>query len=202
VSIHDQIKRIPRLKAERLSLADVHSQEPIASPRFFRRGERALAKMQRRLAKHPTPRQGERQSPARRKAKKAVGHVHERIAHQRVDFAHQHSRQIVNTYGFICVEDLSINQMVHNHCLAKSIQDAAWRQFIAALTYKAEWAGRRVVAVNPAYTSQDCSCCGHREPKDLGERVHRCSCCGLVLDRDHNAALNLLRVGLHSLAQA
>ncbi|HZS87456.1 MAG TPA: zinc ribbon domain-containing protein [Chloroflexota bacterium] len=88
------------------------------------------------------------------------------------------------------------------HCLAKSNHDAAWRQYIALMTYKAAWAGRRVIAVNPAYTSQDCSGCGHRERKELSQRVHRCSCCGLILDRDHNAALNILAVGLHSLAHA
>ncbi len=73
---------------------------------------------------------------------------------------------------------------------------------ISYLTYKAACAGRRVVAVNPAYTSQTCSQCGHRVRKELSERVHRCSCCGIVLDRDHNAALNILALGRQSLAKA
>jgi putative transposase len=94
---------------------------------------------------------------------------------------------------------LSVNQMVHNHCLAKSIVDAAWSQFAAHLTYKAAWAGKTLVPVNPAYTSQDCSQCGHRECKPLSQCVHQCVYCGLTLDRDHNAALNILRLGQQSL---
>jgi len=174
----------------------------IANPRFFRADEKALAKAQRRLSKEPKPEKGQPATPERHKRRKVVAHIHERIANRRANFAHRQVRQTVNAYGTICVEDLSIKQMVHTHCLAKSIHDAAWRQYIALMTYKAESAGRRVIAVNPAYTSQDCSCCGHRQRKELSERVHRCSCCGLVLDRDHNAALNILRVGLHSLASA
>ena len=182
--------------------ATLSTGETIPNPRFFRRDERDLARVQRRLAQQPKPSKGEHPTPERRKAKRAVAHVHERIAHRRADFAHQQARTIVNAYGVIAVENLSITQMVHNHCLAKSIHDAAWRQFIVALTYKAACAGRLVVTVNPAYTSQDCSRCGHRQRKELSERVHRCSCCDLVLDRDHNAALNILAVGLHSLASA
>jgi putative transposase len=174
----------------------------IANPRFFRRDERDLARAQRRLSKEPRPGKGQRATPARRKRRKVVARIHERIANRRADFAHQESRKIVNTYGVVAVEDLSINTMVHNHCLATSIHDAAWRQFISYLTYKAACAGRRVVAVNPAYTSQTCARCGHRARKELSERVHRCSCCGVILDRDHNAALNILALGRQSLAHA
>jgi putative transposase len=184
------------------SFATFSTGEKINKPRFFRSDEKALAKAQRRLSKEPKPERGQRATPERRKRRKVVAHSHERVANRRSDFAHQQARRVVTGYGVIAVEDLSINQMVHNHCLAKSIHDAAWRQFIAAMTYKAAYAGRRVVVVNPAYTSQDCSRCGHRQRKELSERVHRCPCCGLVLDRDHNAALNILAVGLHSLASA
>jgi transposase len=92
--------------------------------------------------------------------------------------------------------------LVHNHCLAKSITDAAWSAFTEHLMYKAASAGRQVVTVNPAYTSQECSSCHHRQQMPPSERVYRCPCCGLELDRDHNAALNILAVGLHSLAHA
>jgi len=180
--------------------ATLSTGDQIANPRFFRSDERNLARAQRRLAKEPRPVKGERATLERRKRRTVVARIHERIANRRANFAHQESRKAVNTYGVIAVEDLSINRMMHNHCLAKSIHDAAWRQFIAYLTYKAEDAGRRLVAVNPAYTSQTCSQCGYRARKELSERVHRCSCCGLVLDRDHNAALNILRLGLQSLA--
>ena len=176
--------------------------EQIANPRFFRRDERDLARAQRRLSKEPKPARGERATPDRRKRRTVVARIHERIANRRANFAHQESRKAVNAYDVIAVEDLSVNQMVHTHCLAKSIHDAAWRKFIAYLTYKAEDAGRRVMAVNPAYTSQTCSRCGHRARKELSDRVHRCSCCGLTLDRDHNAALNIVALGLQSLARA
>jgi putative transposase len=131
-----------------------------------------------------------------------VARVHERIAWRRSDFTHQHSRRIVNAFDLIAVEDLSVNRMVHHRGLAKSIQDAAWSQFASLLSYKAAWAGRRFVAVNPAYTSQDCSGCGHRRVLTLSDRTYTCRCCGLVLDRDLNASLNILSVGQHALASA
>lgn len=138
-------------------------------------------------------------TPERGKRCKVVARVHERIANRRSNCCHQESRRLVNRFDLIAVEDLAVNQMVHNHCLAKSIQDAAWSQFTAHLAYKAAYAGRQYVAVNPAYTSQDCSQCGHRQKKTLAERVHHCTRCGLTLNRDHNAALNIKRLGQQSL---
>jgi len=178
------------------TFAYLSTDEPIANPRFFRQDEKALAKVQKRLSKE------EKGTPERTKRRKPVARVHERIAWRRSDFTHQHSRRIVNRFDLICVEDLSINRMLHNHCLAKSISDAAWGQFAELLSYKAAWAGRRYVAINPAYTSQDCSGCSHRQKMPLSERTYTCPCCGLVIDRDLNAALNILGVGLHTLAPA
>jgi putative transposase len=170
--------------------------DPIENPRFFRAEEQALAKAQRRLSK------AEKGTPARPERRKIVARVHERIAWRRGDFAHQHSRRIVNAFDLIAVEDLAVNRMMHNHCLAKSIADAAWTQFAATLSHKAAWAGRRYIAVNPAYTSQDCSGCGHRQKLSLADRIYTCPCCGLALDRDLNAARNILRLGRQSLAPA
>lgn len=164
-----------------------------ANPRFFRKEEKALAQVQRRLAKQP------RGSRARRFHRKAVARVHERIVHKRKDLAHKISRQLVDRYGVIVFEAINLTGMVKLRNLAKSIQDAAWSQIRTYTAYKAEEAGRTVVLVNPAYTSQDCSRCGHREKKSLSQRTHRCAKCGLVLDRDHNAAINILRLGLQSL---
>src|SRR5205823_1339762 len=113
---------------------------------------------------------------------------------RRKEFAHQNARRIVDRFGFIAVEDIHTNRMLHNHCLAKSISDAAWALFLALIASKAECAGRTFIAVNPAYTSQDCSACGHRQKMPLAERVYACPCCLIVLDRDHNAALNILRL--------
>ncbi|WIG59604.1 MAG: Mobile element protein [Ktedonobacterales bacterium] len=168
----------------------------IANPRFFRAEETVLAKVQRRLSKE------EKGTSERATRRKVVARVHERIRWRRSDFAHQHSRRIVDGFDLIAVEDLSVNRMMHNHCLAKSIHDAAWSQFAATLSYKAAWAGRKYVAVNPAYTSQDCSQCGHRQPLSLADRIYTCPCCRVVLDRDFNASLNILGVGLHTLGLA
>ena len=178
------------------TFATLSTGEEIANPRFFRVEEKSLAKVQRRLSKE------EKGTPERAKRRKIVARVHERIAWRRGDFAHQQSRHIVNQFDLIAVEDLSVNRMMHNHCLAKSIADAAWTQFAAFLSHKAAWAGRRYVAVNPAYTSQDCSGCGHRQPLTLADRTYHCPCCGLILDRDLNAAQNILRLGRQSLASA
>ena len=164
----------------------------IENPRFFRKEEKALAKVQRahsRLAKG---------TPERRKHRKIIARVHERIAWRRENFTHQESRQIVDRFGVICVEDLHINHMTHNHCLAKSMSDAAWSAFFAQLACKAEEAGRQFIKVNPAYTSQDCSRCHHRQKMPLSERTYHCPCCLLSIDRDLNAALNIRAVGLHS----
>jgi putative transposase len=169
----------------------------IANPRFFRREERALAKAQRRLSKE------EKGTPERAKRRKVVARVHERIAWRRGDFTHQHGYHIVKMFDLIAVEDLSVNRMTHYHCLAKSSHDVVWGQFASLLSYKAAWAGRRYVAVNPAYTSQDCSQCGHRKTDlSLADRTDTCACCGMVLDRDLNASLNIVRVGQHALVLA
>ncbi len=170
--------------------------EDIPNPRFFRREEKELAKAQRKLS------QAEKGTPERAKRRKAVQHIHQRIANRRRDFAHQKSRELVDRFGFMAFEDLRIKNMLQNHCLAKSISDAAWNQLITYTLYKAENAGRVVVLVDPRNTSRMCSCCGTLVEKSLSVRVHRCPVCGLVMDRDANAAHNILRLGLESLGIA
>ena len=169
--------------------------EFVANPRFFRKEEAALAKAQRKADKCKHARSQE-QKAKRRKANKVVSRIHERIRNRRHDFVHQTARRLVNRFGLIAVEALNITSMVQNHCLAKSIADASWRMFRSVLTSKAERAARVVIAVNPAYTSQTCSACGNRVKKTLSERVHVCLCCGLVLQRDVNAAKNILKIGV------
>jgi putative transposase len=133
-----------------------------------------------------------------------VARVHERIGWKRDNFSHQQSRKIVNANGFIAVEDLNVNRMVHNHCLSKSIHDAAWSGFFSMLRSKAEEAGYTFIAVNPAYTSQTCSKCGHRllDKLKLSDRVFTCPDCSLQLDRDLNASLNILALGLQRLGES
>ncbi len=178
------------------TFATLSTGEEIANPRFFRKEEKALAKVQR---KHSKLAKG---TPERKKHCKVIARVHERIAFRRDNFTHQESRKIVNHFGIIAVEDLMVNRMVHLHCLAKSIADAAWSAFFSQLSAKAEEAGRQFIKVNPAYTSQDCSRCHHRQKMPLSERVYHCPCCLLEIDRDLNAALNICAVGLHSLGLA
>jgi len=174
------------------SFATLSTGEQIEAPKFFRKEEKQLAKAQRKLSKV------EKDSPERKKRRKVVVRIHERITWKRNNFTHQLSKKLINEFGIIVVEDLNINRMLHNHCLAKSISDASWSDFFQLLMYKAECAGRQFVAVNPAYTSQDCSNCGHRQKMPLSERTFTCPCCGIILDRDYNASLNILRLGTQS----
>ncbi|WP_319507376.1 transposase [uncultured Methanolobus sp.] len=164
----------------------------ISNPRFFRLEEKELAKAQRKLSK------AAKGSSERKKAIRVVQRIHERIANKRYDFIHQLSRQLVDEYSFIAFENLNIKKMLNNHCLAKSISDAAWNMLISATKYKAESAGSLVALVNPANTSKMCSRCGLLVEKTLADRTHKCNSCGLILDRDHNAAINILRLGLQS----
>jgi putative transposase len=172
------------------SFAHFSDDQRIENPRFFRSEEKVLARAQRKLSVAP------RGSAERRKRKRVVRKIHARIADRRRDFAHQEARKIVNRYGFIAIEALNVKGMSHGR-LAKSIHDAAWSLFFVLLLIKAEEAGRTAVKVNPAYTSQTCHRCGNREKKVLGERWHDCRNCGFKTHRDHNAALNILTVGLH-----
>ena len=165
----------------------------VPNPRFFVNEEKNLAKAQRKLSK------AEKGTALRKKALKVVQHVHERITNKRNDFAQKVSLNLVKAYDLITFEDLNIKGMIQNHCLAKHIADVAWNQLITLTTYKAEWAGKRVELVNPYNTSQMCSGCGQIVQKDLSERTHSCPFCGLIIDRDHNAAINILRLGLQSL---
>ena len=159
---------------------------------FLKRSAKRLAQAQRKLALQ------EKGSPERIKAKKVVAKVHERISNQRSDFAHQESTKIVNQYGRIFAEDIAVNEMNSHRCLNRSIRDVAWSQFFFFLSYKAANAGREHRKVDPAYTSQTCSFCGHRQKMPLSCRTYVCPCCGMEKDRDHNASLNVLRLGLSS----
>jgi putative transposase len=174
------------------TFATLSNGEEMSNPTFFRKEGKALAKVQR---KHSKLAKG---SPERKKHTKAVARTHERVAFRRDNFTHQESRQIVNRFGVICVEDLKVNRMIHNHCLAKSIADVAWSQFFDRMSSKAEEAGRTFIKVNPAYTSQTCSRCHHRQKMPLSERTYQCPCCLLSIDRDLNAALNIKALGLQS----
>jgi putative transposase len=163
--------------------------EEVANPQYYRKAEKALAKAQRRVSRR------QKGSKRRKKAVALLAKKHQKVKRQRRDFHHKTALWLLRQYDVIHLEDLRVTNMVQNHYLAKSISDAGWAQFRTILEGKAAYAGRRVVAVPPAYTSQDCSGCGTRIEKSLSVRTHVCTSCGLVLDRDENAARNIQRAG-------
>lgn len=159
--------------------------ERIHAPNVYRRQERRLAKCQRRVSKR---RKG---SHRRRKAVAVLARAHQKVRRQRADFHHKTALALLRAYDVIYYEDLRVAHMVKNHHLAKSISDAGWSAFLSILSYKAASAGREVVAVDPAFTSQMCSGCGVLVAKGLSIRWHTCPDCGTSLHRDHNAAKNI-----------
>jgi putative transposase len=161
----------------------------IPGPRAYRKARRQLRVAQRRVSRRV------KGSRRRQKAGLLLARLHERIRNLRGNHAHQLSRRLVSDFGLIAVEDLQIRGLTRGF-LAKDINDQGWAEFLRLLRYKAEDAGIQVVAVPPGGTSQTCSGCGARVSKPLSERVHRCPNCGLVVDRDINAARNILRLGM------
>jgi putative transposase len=173
------------------SFATLSNGEHIFNPRWYRKAERRLKTAQRCVSRR------KKGSQRRRKAVTLLAKAHLKVKRQRQDFHHKEALKLVQQHDTIYLEDLRVANMVRNHRLAKSISDASWAQFRAILAAKAVYAGRRVAAVPPAYTSQDCSGCGKRVRKSLSVRTHICPNpdCGLVLDRDENAAKNIERAG-------
>jgi putative transposase len=179
------------------TFAYLSTEEAIANPRFFREEEAKLARAQRHLSQAP------KGSNERERARKIVARTHERIANRRKNFIEQEVCKLVARFGFIAIEALVVRNLLKNPKLAKSIADVSWSMFFTRLVVKAEEAGRHVVKVDPAYTSQTCAACGHRQPMPLSVRVYQCPQCGLVIHRDHNGSLNILAdarqaVGRHS----
>lgn len=162
----------------------------VKHPHHILKTEQRLKHEQRRLSKK------KRGSNNVVKQRIKLARVHERIRNQRLDFLHKLSRRYVDNYNLIAVEDLEVKQLMELAYNAKNIVDSAWATFLYMLTYKAERAGRWVVKVNARGTSQGCSNCGELVEKQLWIRVHRCSKCGLEIDRDLNAARNILKLGL------
>jgi putative transposase len=165
------------------------SGETMTNPRHLRKSEKALKRLQKRVSRK------NKGSSNRKKAINKLGRKHLKVSRQRKDFAIKTALYVVKSSDFVAYENLQVSNMVKNHKLAKSISDVAWSQFAQWLQYFGKVYGKTVVAVAPGYTSQDCSSCGNRVQKSLSIRTHICSC-GAVLDRDHNAALNILALGL------
>ncbi|HEU4781792.1 MAG TPA: transposase [Ktedonobacterales bacterium] len=171
------------------SFATLSDGTMIHNPRCYRKAERRLKTAQRRVSRR------KKGSNRRRKAVKLLAKAHLKVKRQRTDFQHKTALQLVRQFDTIYHEDLQVANMVKNHHLAKSIADAGWSGFLTILAFKAACAGKQVVAVNPAYTSQTCSGCGVVVKKGLSVRWHSCPDCGTSLHRDHNAAKNIERFG-------
>ena len=161
--------------------------DKVENPHYLRKAEKELKRKQRLLSKK------KKGSNRRKNTRRKVAILHEHITNQRKDFHCKTSHGLYKRYDAIVVEDLQITNMVKNHHLAKSISDAAWGNFILSLESKAGNTGKHLVKVSPKYTSQKCSQCGEIVKKSLSIRTHQCNNCGLVLDRDENAAINILR---------
>jgi len=163
--------------------------ETVPNPRHLRQSEKALKRLQKRVSRK------KKGSKNRKKAINKLGRKHLKVSRQRKDFAIKTALCAVKSNDFVAYEDLQVRNMVKNHKLAKSISDAAWSQFAQWLEYLGKVHGKTVIAVSPQYTSQNCSNCGNLVKKTLSTRTHTCGC-GTTLDRDHNAAKNILAKGL------
>ncbi|MGV0028260.1 RNA-guided endonuclease InsQ/TnpB family protein [Phormidesmis priestleyi] len=161
----------------------------VENPRFLRKSERRLKKAHRRVSKRV------KGSNNRGKARQILGKRHLKISRQRKDHAVKLARCVITSNDVVAYEDLSIKNMAKNHCLAKSINDASWYQFRVWMEYFGKVFGKITIAVIPNGTSQECSQCGVVVKKGLSTRTHVCQC-GCELDRDHNAARNILSRGM------
>ena len=163
--------------------------------RYTRRYECKLAKAQRHLSRKKKGSRGFENQRLK------VARLHEKIANSRTDYLHKCSISLVRRYDIICIEDLNVKGMTKNHHLAKSITDASWGKFASMLTYKAEWNNKKVVEVDRYFpSSQTCNVCGYvnKQIKDLSVREWECPHCHTHHDRDKNAAINILRIGLNN----
>ena len=165
--------------------------ESYKNPKHLRKSEKRLAKLQRDLSRKQIG------SSNRNKARIKVAKLHEKIANQRMDFLHKKSTEIIRKNQAIVIEDLKVKNLMKNHNLAKYIAEVSWSRFREMLDYKSRWYGRELIIAPPDYpSSQLCSDCGNRssQTKDLACRVYICPECGLEIDRDYNASLNLLKL--------
>ncbi len=166
--------------------------ETIDNPKYYARYEKKLAKLERKYARK------NKGSKNHNKARLKVARLHAKIADMRCDFQHQLSTQLIRENQTICVETLSVKNMVKNHKLAKAISDVGWGEFVRQLEYKATWYGRQIVRIDRFYpSSKTCSACGFvRDELGLEVREWVCPQCGVCHDRDINAACNIKAVGL------
>jgi putative transposase len=170
----------------------------VTNPRHLVRAQSRLARGQHRASRRQGPRPGQASSKRWTKANERVQRIHRDVTNARRNFIHETTTMLAKHYDVIVVEDLNVKGMLKNHSLAKHIGDAAWGEFVRQLRYKTPWYGSTLVVVERFYPStKTCSRCGTVKAKlSLDERMLHCGACGLVVDRDLNAAINLARMGL------
>jgi putative transposase len=166
----------------------------VDNPRFLRKDERRIKKLQRRLSRK------KKGSQNYKKARNRLGRAHLKVSRRRNDWVCKQAQHVIQSNDLVAIENLRIRNLVKNHHLAKSINDAAWYRFREWLEYFGRIYGVTVIAVEPAYTSQNCSNCGEKVVKTLSTRTHKCPHCGYVADRDENAAKNILKSALKQLS--
>jgi putative transposase len=180
------------------------SGQTVENPRFLRKAERRISRLQRQVSRKYDPARKKAKRPQShnyQKARKKLARAHLQVQRQREDFARKQASALVSSHDLLAHEDLSMRNLVRNHRLAKSLQDAAWGRFLRWVAYYARLHGVPVIAVPPQYTTQTCSGCGTLVRKSLSTRTHVCWHCGLILDRDENAARNILARALAIWAQ-
>jgi len=162
----------------------------VDNPRHYRKAEQKLKRLHRQVSRK------QKKSKNRKKARKQLAKGYLKVQRQREDFARKTASTLVSSHDLIAFEDLQIRNMVRNHHLAKSIHDAGWGTFICWVKAYGLMHNVPIIAVAPHFTSQECSACGAMVKKSLSVRTHICTSCGVVLDRDHNAAINILALAL------
>ena len=189
--VKPRAERVIGIDVGLLSFATLSNGEEISNPRYLKNSLTKLKHLQKKLART------KRGSKGRLKLKEKIRRLHFHIKNQRLDFLHKVTTQLVKNFDGIVIEDLHIRGMIKNRHLALAISDVGWGKFFSMLAYKCQWYGKVLVVINRFLpTSKTCSCCGEKQDMPLNERTYSCSKCGLEIDRDLNAALNIREAGL------
>ena len=198
VLVETQIEKLPKtgktvgIDVGIATFATLNNKNNVPNPAFFSKSQAKLKKAQRNLSRKV------KGSSRRNKCKLKVARLHKKIANQRSWFLNTTSTNIVKEYDILSIESLNVSGMAKNHKLAKSISDVSWSKFFSMLEYKANWYGKTLVKI-PRFTpsSKMCSRCGNvKESLLLSERTYCCDVCGLAIDRDLNAAININAIGV------
>ena len=197
IEIHEKKKEKDNMVGIDVGLKDfavLSDGEVIKRQRFTKDNEKRLSKEQRRLSRK------EKGSQNKTKQRRIVQKVHKKIRNSRKDFLHKTTHDMITKYDGFCLEDLNVKGMMKNHKLAKSIGDVSWSEFMRQLGYKSLWNFKHFIQISRWFPStKTCSSCGEKQSMELKDRIYECELCGFVMNRDLNAALNILKEGLNTL---